>query len=102
MGAIAPVRVKWAPKSESGFDVPPAGRRFCGISRFPEDEKQWSNGGWTVVIEFDRPPAEQGPTAEGVAHFLREEAPHERLSRGGVFELYTLKKRVAEVEVTGA
>lgn len=96
-----PVRVTWKTDVTAGkTTLPPAGKRFTAVSRFPEDEAEWATmGGWTVVFEFDEPPAEQGNPSAGRAHFLRQEAPHDRLQRAGAFDLYALTKHVGRVEV---
>ena len=97
--AQAPVRITWN-TDETGGSLP-FGKRYAGVSRWPEDSGEWKHGGWTVVIEFEQPPTDQGNPSKGIAHFLREEAPHDRLGKPGAFELFQLKKRVAEVEVIG-
>lgn len=96
-----PVRITWKTDVTAGKDpLPPAGKRFTAVSRFVEDEAEWARiGGWTVVVEFDRAPAEQGNPSTGRVHFLREEAPHGRLQRGAAFDLFALRKHVGRVEV---
>ena len=96
-----PVRVQWLAPAGAAPDVVPPGKRFTAVSKFAEDHADWSLGGWTVVMEFDPPPAQQGNPSQGRAHFLRTEAPHDRLRRGTAFDLFALKKHVARVEVVG-
>ena len=92
--------VRWLPATVRGRRDLPATLRYVGISRFPEDGDRWPDGAWSVELRFDEPPPEQG-TQESSARvrFLVDEAPHNRLHRGAVFNLYEGPQRVADIEV---
>jgi hypothetical protein len=95
----ARARVTWLSSSEGGRSPLPGGRRYVTIGKFPEDGPNWPDGGWSVVLEFDTPPSVQGSPSIGVATFLMDTAPHDRLRDGQRFELFEGLRRVAVVEV---
>ncbi|MGH9626874.1 MAG: hypothetical protein ACRD7E_00700 [Bryobacteraceae bacterium] len=91
-------RLRWLPADEGGRRTGlPKVKRYATIARFPDDGPEWPDGAWTVVIEFDQSPDEQGNPSIGAAHFLMNSAPDDRLN--GVFELYEGLRKVADVEV---
>jgi hypothetical protein len=92
-------RITWLPPDKNGRSALPAGRRYATISRFPGDGPEWPDGAWTIVIEFEKPPSEQGNPSLGHATFLSPDAPAERLHPGGVFELFEGLRKVADVEL---
>lgn len=97
-----PAKVIWLSASEGGRSALPESRRYVTISRFADDGPNWPDGAWSVVIDFENAPSEQGSPSVGEASFLMENAPHERLHPGQRFELYEGLKRVAVVELEGA
>ena len=92
-------RVRWLSKTEGGRTSLPGGERYVTIGRFPEEGPGWPDGAWSVVIDFETPPAEQGNPSVGTASFLMEAAPQERLEQGTHFELYEGLSKVADVEL---
>jgi len=89
-----PALVTWAGRL-------PAGLKYSTLAKFAED-KNWPDRGWSVVLEFDRPPAELGSPSPGVVRFLMEDAPHDRLRPGCKFELFAGSAKVADVEILAA
>jgi hypothetical protein len=56
--------------------------------------------GWSLVVRFERSPAEQGNPSEAEVTFLVEDAPHERLTPGGQLKLFERGTRgLASVEI---
>lgn len=92
-------KVHWIPPEEGGRASLPTGKRYATISRFHEDAGTWWQEAWSIVLEFDEPPADQGNPSMARARFLVEKAPVDRLKPGRVFELYEGKRKVATVEV---
>jgi len=93
------VSVTWVTPDRGGRATPVRVPRYVAISRFDEDGPGWPDGGWSVVLEF---PEGVNPSASPViakAHFLVEEAPHERLVPGTTFTLHEGRKEVARVQV---
>ena len=43
---------------------------------------------WSLLCQFDRPPAEQGSPSLGVVRFWMDEAPHDTLRPGAVLQLF--------------
>jgi len=97
-----PARVNWILPSDGGRSAVPDCLRYVTLSRFTEDSPNWPDGAWSVVLEFERSPVEQGHVSMGVASFLMEAAPNDRLQPGRSFELFEGRKRVAVVELFGA
>jgi hypothetical protein len=95
------VRVHWLSSRDRGRKELPATLRYVALSRFPEDEPTWPDGAWTIEVLFEQPPAEQTGTSgtPGVARFLFDGAPHERLFEGSLFALYEGPTKVADVTV---
>jgi hypothetical protein len=77
----------------------PTGKRYATIARFPEDTGTWLQEAWSIVLEFDDPPAAQGNPSMAKARFLAGQAPVDRLKPGRAFGLYEGKKKVAMVEI---
>jgi hypothetical protein len=92
--------VHWLPAQERGKAEFPATLRYVGISRFPEDDKGWPDGAWSIELRFTEPPAEQQTgVCEAKVRFLFDTAPQERLHPGARFSLYEGPYQVAEIEV---
>lgn len=92
-------KVHWIPPDKGGRTALPAGQHYTTVSRFQEDDERWRQEAWSIVLEFDEPPAKQGNPSMARARFLVEAAPIERLKPGCAFELYEGKKCVATVEI---
>jgi len=94
------VTVNWIPSQEGGRKSLPSGKQYITICRFQEDtDDTWYQEAWSMVLEFDTPPTQQGYSCIGKAHFLANHAPTNRLRPGSRFELYEGKRKVAKVEV---
>jgi hypothetical protein len=100
MAKYVSVKVDWIPVEEGGRSSLPAGLKYSTVSRFKEDGDNWQKQAWSVVLEFERSPLEQGNPSYGKARFLVEDAPEDRLSPGRTFELFEGAKKVAYVEIT--
>ena len=100
-GKSVVAKVHWVPQEEGGRTSLPAGKRYETISRFQEDTGTWLQEAWSIVLEFDEPPATQGNPSMARARFLAEKAPVDRLKPGRAFELYEGAKKVAMVEIVG-
>lgn len=94
-----PCRVYWTPREHGGRDEPFAGVWYSTSAKFPE-QTNWQVDGWSVVLEFETPPSEQGSPSIGKVSFLVDEAPDEWLFPGQIFEMYEGKRMTAKVEVT--
>ena len=94
-----PVKVYWCDAQSGGRASLPAVNQYITISRFPDDEDSWPDGAWSIVANFDSPPAEQGSPSVGRAHFLVEAAPSERLRPGAIFTPHEGLREVATVHV---
>ena len=93
------VQVNWVPMGKGGRTSLPTGLRYSTVSRFEEDGAKWEKEAWSIVLEFERSPLEQGTPSYGQARFLVEDAPVERLQTGRTFELFEGNKKVADVKV---
>lgn len=93
------VQVHWISREEGGRSSLPAGHQYSTVSRFEEDTDTWLQKAWSVVLDFDRPPLEQGNPSVARAKFLSDSAPIERLMPGRTFELYEGRKKVAVVRI---
>ena len=91
--------VEWLTARDGGRAALPDVQRYVTIGKFPEDGPEWPDGAWSVVLESDPPPSEQGSPSVGVASFLMANAPQDRLRVGQRFGLYEGRKKVASVEV---
>ena len=67
------VEVYWKNIREKSL---PNGLKYSTVARFPEDGEGWKSCKWSVVIEFNKPPIEQGNPSIGLAYFLVEDAPN--------------------------
>lgn len=94
-----PARVHWVPPEKGGRLALPTGQRYMTVSRFEEDAGSWLRDAWSIVLEFDEPPSEQGNPSLATARFLVAESPVGRLKPGRKFELYEGKNRTALVEI---
>lgn len=95
------VEVTWLATEHGGRTTRLAAQRYATIARFPEDGPEWPDGAWTVVIDFDGPPSEQGNPSFGTARFLMEDGPAQRLRPGRTFQLHEGLRQVATVRVLG-
>lgn len=77
---------------------PPSGPEYSTVSRFEEDE-DWPDEAWSVVLHFDESPRDQGSPSRGTVRFLVADAPHDRLVPGAKFQIYEGRVRTATVEV---
>lgn len=92
-------RVFWVPPEQGGRSGLPAGLQYSTVSKWPgQEDGAWPNSAWSVVLDFDRPPAEQGNPSSARARFLVNDAP-DLLVPGRKFELYEGRCKVAEVQV---
>jgi hypothetical protein len=92
-------KVRWLSQDEGGRSAIPDGTQYTTIAKFAGDGPGWPDGAWTIVMEFDKTPAEQGNPSVGRARFLMPAAPHERLEAGTTFDLYEGLRKVAIVEI---
>ncbi len=91
--------VTWVPPDAGGREALPEGQRYVTIARFADDGPEWPNGAWSIVLDFDLPPVQQGNPSRGTASFLMETAPQDRLYRGATFELCEGRRKVADVKL---
>jgi len=94
-------KVYWLSPEEGGRTSLPAGKRYTTVSRFEEDTGAWLQEAWSIVLEFDEAPTDQGNPSMAKVRFLVEKAPVDRLRPGRAFALYEGKKKVATVEIIG-
>lgn len=82
------VRIEWKSVTQGGRAAPFVGMRYSTVARFPGDALPWeSASAWSVVVEFDE--ATRSDSGDlGTVRFLSENAPHDLLKAGTVFELY--------------
>jgi hypothetical protein len=89
--------IEWISKDQGGREKPPLGvdiPPYSTVVRFADEPWPPVNGSWSlVVIKNDQASAECRWVAE--VHFLVNEAPHDSLRNGRVFELYEGNKCVA-------
>lgn len=71
---IVNVLVHWQPDKLIHL---PRSFKYITIAKFQEDIN-WQNEAWSIVVEFDIPPFVQGNPSKGKAYFLVENAPHWR------------------------
>ena len=93
------VSVAWTAASQGGRQSLPTGSRYSTVSRFPEDNGDWSKDAWSIVIDFSPPPDVQGNPSVGELRFLSADAPLDRLQPGRELELYEGARRVAVVKL---
>jgi len=75
--------VKWLSPEEGGRMRMPTYLRYVGIGHFADDDDSVPHDKWSVVIEFDGPPAKVGDdVGPATVHFLFETAPQSRLHPG--------------------
>jgi hypothetical protein len=94
-------KVQWVAPEEGGRTSLPTGKKYATMARFPEDTGTWLQEAWSIVLEFDDPPAAQGNPSMAKARFLAGQAPVDRLKPGRTFALYEGNKKVAMVEIVG-
>jgi hypothetical protein len=90
-------KVIWTPEAEGGRKELPGVPIYSTVARFPGED--WSKGAWSVVLEFNTPPNQQGSPSIGWARFLSSDAPQGRLKAGAKFQLFEGAKHVASVEL---
>jgi hypothetical protein len=73
--------------------------QYITVAKFEEDEGTWNKEAWSIVLDFDEPPALQGNPSRGKARFLIENAPVERLVTGRKFGMYEGVTKTAEIEI---
>jgi hypothetical protein len=86
--------ISWIPADQGGRQAPPAGPRYVTVARFEEDE-QWPDRAWSLVIEFVKT-VDRGRYTLASVRFLAEEAPSHLLHRGSRFTLMEGARRVAK------
>lgn len=94
---MASGKVFWVPPGQGGRADLPKGLQYSTVSKWPEDSP---GSAWSVVLEFDRSPAEQGSPTPARIRFLVDDAP-DRLKPGRTFEIYEGRRKVADVQVEG-
>jgi hypothetical protein len=92
---VVSVIVEWTEKKALNL---PVGKQYITVAKFLEDV-DWINEAWSIVLEFDKSPKQQGNPSKGKAHFLIAKAPQERLAEGKIFELYEGSEKTATVYV---
>ena len=95
MKNIVNVIVEWLDKKALNL---PSGIKYITVAKF-YDEREWEKEAWSVVLEFDVSPKQQGNPSKGKAYFLVPNAPQELLISGIVFELYEGAMKTAKVIV---
>jgi len=90
-----PVIVEWNDKKALNLSK---GSQYITVAKFLED-KNWGKEAWSVLLNFDVSPFQQGNPSIAKARFLVETAPHARLTKGNQFELYEGEEKVADVRV---
>jgi hypothetical protein len=90
------VHVEW---QLQGGNRAPSTLRYVTVAKFPEDESDWPDKAWSVVLEFPRLPDSNATSSEATAMFLMSDAPQERLRSGTVFGMYEGFHRTATVTV---
>jgi hypothetical protein len=89
------VKVEWT--KEKLLKALPTSGSYITMARFIENNLS-AKESWSVVLEF--PPANGvKETFEATACFLMDEAPHEYLRGGCVFEMYEGLKKTARITV---
>ena len=91
--------VRWLSPQQRGKKALPATLRYVGVARFEQAEPQLGDEGWSVELQFERPPAEESDISEADVRFLFDHAPQERLHAGATFSLYEGPTCVASVEI---
>ena len=94
------VNVFWVPAAQGGRSDLPKGLQYSTVSKWPDQpDDDWLRAAWSIVLEFDRSPAEQGSPSSARARFLVDEAPQDWLQPGRKFELYEGRRKVADVQI---
>lgn len=93
-------KVFWVSVAQGGRSDLPKGLQYSTVSKWPhQTDEEWLRSAWSVVLEFDRPAAEQGIPSSAQVHFLAGEAPTDWLQAGSKFELYEGRRKVADVQI---
>jgi hypothetical protein len=88
------VTVEWKEKKLPRL---PAGLIYITVAKFPD--VNWTKEAWSIVLNFDVPPIQQGNPCKATMSFLVKEAPYEKLTKDSKFELYEGKNLVATVRI---
>lgn len=95
--------IEWIPKDRGGRTKPPAGAgspAYSTVVRFADDPWPPVGIAWSLVVVKDPALSSEYRWIASI-HFLVEEAPHESLRVGRVFELYEGGKCVARGTILG-
>ncbi len=96
MNPSVQVNVYW--ENERANDLPRE-LRYTAIAWFQENREILNSVTWTVDLEFEVPPCEQGNPSKGTARFSHDNAPHDWLRPGAQFDLHEEKFKSAVVYV---
>jgi hypothetical protein len=100
MGRQHRALVRWIPAAQGGLSALPTVRRLVHPGHFTEDGPTWpTKEGWSIVLDFDRPPVEDPSASSARVSFLMDSAPHDRLRPGRLFDFYEGARKIAIVEV---
>lgn len=89
MNNTVKVEIHWAEWKVPRIEAP---GRYVAPAKFEQDAATWPNDVWSIVLEFEE-------IGNGTARFLAEEAPHQRLKRGIMFEMYEGPKMSAKINI---
>jgi hypothetical protein len=95
--------VEWIGKDQNGRTKPPLGigtPAYATVVRFADEPWPPINGAWSLVVVKDEQASIENRWVANV-HYLMEEAPHDSLRIGRLFELYEGNKCVARGRITG-
>lgn len=90
-----PAVIKWQEFKQNKL---PTSNKYCTVAKF-EDDTNWQDEAWSIVVDFNTPPSEQGMECKGFVSFLSPLGPIEKLKSGIKFELYEGKELSAIVEI---
>ncbi len=65
------VKIEWCGEKAKNL---PRGNQYVTVSKFEEDVN-WKDEAWSIVLEFSLSPLKQGNPSEGRARFLMKNAP---------------------------
>ncbi len=90
--------IEWVSKEQGGRSQPPAGvgsPPYATVVRFVDTKEPWPPPvAWSLAVEKDEAASDQYRWIADV-YFLMNDAPHDSLRSGRVFELYEGNKLVA-------
>jgi hypothetical protein len=97
MGKGHAARIHWSPEQMTR-GLPAVARTIDPA--WLEDARPRVDEGWSLVCEFEPPPAVQGSPSLGRVHFLADEAPHDCLRPGAWLRMFErATQQYAQVEV---